>query len=159
LFCERLALSWRPPLDIFGLDHLGASVRGLENKNFRNAKLLRLSSFGSIGSTAQIAEIGAMAIGANVARWCAINLSRHCSGTLIFGYDHWTKSWSGLFLQSAGGNYGRRGRTRMSLGSPTGTVRLLTSITLKRLIKSFHLETGAEQRKQAPHQYDSMLGR
>jgi hypothetical protein len=72
LFSEGLALSWRPPLDIFAfdifgldifaldifsLDHLGASVPGVENKNFRNAKLSRLSSFGAIGSTAQIAEL------------------------------------------------------------------------------------------------------
>src|ERR1700726_661430 len=38
-------------------------------------------------------------------------------------------------------------------------IRRLTSMVLKRLAESFHLEAGAKQRKQAPHQNDSAFDR
>jgi hypothetical protein len=38
-------------------------------------------------------------------------------------------------------------------------IRRLSSMVLKRLAESFHLEAGAKQREQAPQQHDSALDR
>jgi hypothetical protein len=51
------------------------------------------------------------------------------------------------------------GRRYASCSGVCSGIRLLTSMALKRVAESFHLETGAKQRKQAPHQYDSALDR